>query len=39
MQALVVFMVAIFFCQVVFGIACMIAEAREARAMKDGAHA
>ena len=39
MQALVVFMVAIFFCQIVFGIACMIAEAREARAMKDGAHA
>jgi hypothetical protein len=39
MQALVVFMVAIFFCQIVFGIACMIAEAREARAAKDGAHA
>jgi hypothetical protein len=39
MQALVVFMVAIFFCQIVFGIACMMAEAREARAMKDGAHA
>jgi len=38
-QALVVFMVAIFFCQIVFGIACMIAEGREARAAKDGAHA
>jgi hypothetical protein len=39
MQALVLFMVAIFFCQIVFGIVCMIAEKREARAMKDGAHA
>jgi hypothetical protein len=39
MQALVVFMVAIFFCQIVFGIACMVAEARAARAAKDGAHA
>jgi hypothetical protein len=39
MQAMVVFMVAIFFCQIVFGIACMVAEAREARAAKDGAHA
>jgi hypothetical protein len=39
MQVMVVFMVAIFFCQVVFGIACMVAEAREARAAKDGAHA
>jgi hypothetical protein len=39
MQALVVFLVAIFFCQIVFGIACMVSEAREIRAMKDGAHA
>jgi hypothetical protein len=39
MLALVVFMVAIFFCQIVFGVACMMAEAREARAMKDGANA
>jgi hypothetical protein len=38
-QTLVVFMVAIFFCQIVFGAFCMIAEAREARAMKDGTHA
>ena len=38
-QALVVFMVAIFICQIVFGIACMMAEKREARGMKDGAHA
>jgi hypothetical protein len=36
MQALVVFMAAIFICQIVFGVACMIAEAR---AKKDGAHA
>ena len=35
-QALVVFMVGIFLCQIVFGIACMMAEAR---AKKDGAHA
>jgi hypothetical protein len=27
-QALVVFMVAIFFCQIVFGIVCMMAEAK-----------
>jgi hypothetical protein len=38
-EALVVFMVAIFFCQIVFGIACMIAEKRDTRATKDGAHA
>jgi hypothetical protein len=36
MQALVVFMVAIFFCQIVFGIVCMMAEARAA---KGDAHA
>jgi hypothetical protein len=28
MQSLVVFMVAIFFCQIVFGIVCMMAEAK-----------
>jgi len=37
-QALAVFMGAIFFCQIVFGIACMIAEKRAAWPAKDGAH-
>lgn len=35
-QALVVFMVAIFFCQIVFGIACMLAEAREKKGEANG---
>jgi hypothetical protein len=35
-QALAVFMIAIFFCQIVFGIVCMVAEAR---GNKGGAHA
>lgn len=37
-QALVIFLIAIFFCQIVFGIYCSIAEARE-RARRGAAHA